>query len=228
MKKIISLVLALALVLAIAVPAFASDQTVSAAGEAGTVTVEGSVEVPPVKVLIPAASGNTVLVNPYKLDTSDDGSGTTDQIQSAPLFVESQTLVDLNMTISVTGTPSGKAVFSPTPISAAAKAPTTKSVFMYLNAKASTKAEKDNPTTVAAIPAYDKTKAEQVVVAAKATVKANILQLPKATADDGTGSSYAVVQLGGDAADAPANPWTADDKVNVAITFTFNPTTIAS
>lgn len=229
MKKVLSVVLALAMVFAIAAPAFAAEQTVGAAGEAGSVQVDGSTHIPPVKVLIPAATGNTVIVNPYGLDTSADDSGKTDIIQSAPLFVESQTLVDLNMSVSVTGTPAGKAVFSATPIASATKAVTTKSVFMYLNVKASTKAEKDDPDTVAGIPAYDKASASQVVVAAaKPTVKANILQIPKATADDGTGSSYAVVQLGGDASTTPSEPWTEEDKVSVAITFTFAPTTIAA
>lgn len=216
MKKVLSLVLALALVLTLAAPAFATpnvsapDATTGLYGAENNIT--GSTEAPTIAVTIPTTG--SVTVNPYKMTVSIDSTNYTDQIISAPQFIKNESDVDIAIDVTTTGevAQGSEAVFATNNVGSTV---TTKSVFLYFEIMAAT----DGSTAPTWGTAYDSKAANMVAVAAKATTKKDVIKMG---AGDST-ETYAAFHLAGNAATNPTKAWTSNDKVNVKIAFTVRP-----
>lgn len=206
MKKVLSLVLALAMVLALAVPAFAAA--------ANTTDFTGTTEAPTISVTVPAAG--TFIVNPYKMTVQDAaGADTTDQVVAATQYVTNTSDVPLTVDVTVTGTVEGTAAFA-TASTQGSRAPTTNSVFLYAEFGIATKNDGTADPTWA--DAYSTTATNQVLVGARAATKKAVAKL---AATDGSTANYLAYKLAGDAASAPTVAWTAADKAKVSVAFTF-------
>lgn len=223
-KKLIASTLACALAFSMMVPAFAADGDVTAENGvyAGKTEITGDITTPTITVNVPTTGG--VMVNPYQMTyTGSDSEEHTEQIFSAVQYITNKSNVGISIDASVKGVlPEGGA----SQVVLAATEPTdwskttTKSAFIYLEVKPATKNDGSADPDWAA--KFDKTAADQVVVAlGKDTKKVGICKLDAPTSADAP--NYAAFKLDGAAAPTPSVPWASTDKVNVTITFTFNP-----
>lgn len=227
-KKVATLVLAGAMALSMAVPAFAADTDLEQSTE-----ITGTTQTPTISISVPATGA--VVLNPYKMsvDLSEDQDGSevvTNQIISATNYIKNKTDVALAVSATVTGKVAGEAVFA-TATTQGTKAVTTKSAFVYLEVIDTGAGEDGDATAPATAPtdaswkAYDAKAVNQVLLSAKAVTKANMLTVPAVAADN---SSFIAFRLAGDAASAPTKAWTSADTVSATIAFTFTPTVQAT
>lgn len=215
MKKVLSLVLALAMVLALAVPAFATTQAVTDSTPA-EIELDAAVGAITLDVTLPAAVDPNL--NPYGLEVG--ASKDTSQIISEAMFIENASAVDVRVDVTATGTPTAGVTLATATANNPAKPVTTKSIYAYFEIMEAT-----NGSTAPTWAATADTKAANIIpIAAKATTKTNVITMAK----KGTTSSFAAFHIGGDMAPAPTTAWTTDDKVTIKLAFTFYPTTKAT
>lgn len=224
MKKLITLVLALAMVLSLGVSAFASDTTSDTtaggtekeikAGSDYSVALTGSTKAATLKAVVPTTG--QVIINPLQLEVTVEQKNIKDQIISATQSIQNLSDCNLEVKAKAIGTEKGNAKLVDT--AEAANAEDEKlTVYMYmesLNASAGTEPAKwDNAATMAVV--------SNTATAPEAT-KIMVLDA-KGTKN---GKDYCVFRLNG-AAENTAD-WTTDDTVSVAITFNFNGTVEAA
>lgn len=203
MKKVLSLVMSSALVLALAVPAIASTPTTTTIDDASklatgaTTAIAGTTEVGTINISVPASG--SVIINPYGLDA--DGNGATDQIVSATQYVESGSTSKIKVSAAVSGVVKGNAKLATESTSGASL--TTNSVFLKFVAAPVA----DNSTELPS------TGATEIIVGTRGVVT-------EVGTLDGTSTALAF-QLQGDAVTEPKTPWTAADTVDVNVAFTF-------
>lgn len=234
MKKIISMMMALAMTLALAIPAFASsDVTISTALNTNghTFNVTGLTKTPTIKVYVPTAGATDKLVlNPYALsfkfdDENANETAKKDQIITSPIFLGSLSDVPLVIGMNVKATTAGNVVLATKSLAEDTKT-TTNSVFIWGQVvDAGTSATLPTvPTTFAT--AYDTTEGKtgsMILVGADVT-RTGLYTIPACTATTGAANNkWACVKFFGDAVKAPTTPWANTDKVDLAITFTFTP-----
>lgn len=216
-KKIMSAVLAGAMALSMSAVAFASGNETK---------VTGSTEVPTINVTVPTTAA--FVVNPYGLSLDHDNDNATpdvtDQIISDVAYLKSTTETALRVTATVTGEAKGNTKLA-TATTQGAKAPTTNSVFLYFEiGKATADDGNGDPTWGTA---YDAKATNQILVAAKATTKADVVVMDKCPdPTDADSATIAAYRLAGDAVSAPAVAWAATDTVDVTVAFTFLPTVV--
>lgn len=256
-KKIISMMLALVMMLALAATAFAA---------ANDKTVITSTYTPPtIDVVVPGAA--TATINPYGLPVDvTKGDGTTKVsftglkiVTSPTAAIKNRMALDLDVSATVTGEivalPSGSTA---TPMRLATEAlaadATTKSAFVYVQAKPSTSTgEEDAAGTFVlsdklideykgwAATAYDETK--DILVKVGTNTKDKFVTLKAATMYTTTNAdathaagtfkefatnSIALIRLGGDVVASPREAWSTDDSFKVTIAYKFTPATAAS
>lgn len=235
-KKLFSLVMAVAMIASLAIPALASDNTQTVTGkgsQSAPVSLAGAMALPAVNVTMPK-SGNTIL-NPYKMqvkntatinnnDVETDATNfITDQVLSARQVITNKTAAPLNVGIAITATPSDGVVMATAPCTGKE---TTKSVFMFAEAQYSA-ANATAPTTTSLTwtePGKVNAKCyPQIVAGTSEASNANFFVLPAAS---DTTPNYLVWTLSGNTATAPDGGWASTDKVTTAVTFTFTPTVL--
>lgn len=209
MKKVLSLVLAMALILAVAVPAFATETTLTDPAKAATgasTTVTATPKVPTINVVVPKTA--SVVVNPYQMSVGEGAAASQDQIISATSYITNKSDIKLNVGVSVTG----KAGSGVTLASATAVSEKTNSVFLKFGINNS--ADNTSPLDFSTLPA-----ANTVVVSA---TKQDITGLELAATTE-SAPNYLAFAVTGDAATAPDKPWTAAMTVTTTVAFTFTP-----
>lgn len=241
-KKIVSLILALVMSLALCVPAFAA--TPANPGEK-TVDMAGAIREPIISVDV-NTTGNALVLNPYELKyviTPADATATpavaevssTAAIVNKTAYIQnfSETNVSVGATFTATlDTTTNKDVKLLT--APATKASTTKDIFLFFDIKAVD--AKDEAVTWGE---YDKAAATQLAYSAKGTTKANLVVLAKAAtpADAATPTNtpavaaakgVAAFHIGGTANGQASALWTTDDTVSASVVFTFTPTVAAA
>lgn len=221
MKKLLSGVLAAALSLSLAVPAFASgtEVTMDTISEGATVEVTGSTNLPKVKISVPATGA--IMLNPYRLEYKATADATADksQVISAPSYIISESDLKVKVSAAVTGVPAGVEL-------AAAEADLTKTenagkkMALVNFQMAGTKMSGDpaKPTAIA-----DWTDAAVKSKTIKANEAVEIKDTDAITLDVKGGSDNTVVayRFDGKTTDSSTTPWTADDTVGANIAFTF-------
>lgn len=247
MKKFASLMMALIMTAALAVPAFASATPAEFATASNktdqTVTVKAVTQEPIISIAMPSMNTNPVIVNPYgiswkgKLNGLGDNDVTkTDQIISTIFNVENKTNTKLKVDVTITTTLGGNMTLSATDLipesatddatKAAALAAVTKNqAYVYCVFKS------NGTTKGTALPAKVEadstagTVANYIVLKSGAATTKSILELPAAVYDtDGNATAnYLTFGFGGDAASKPTTGWTAKDTITAAVAFTFTP-----
>lgn len=231
MKKVLSVVLAISMVLALAIPAFASSTEAEADEKTGVygakLEKDTEVEAPIIKVMVPAAADITV--NPYKMEVdvsaAQDGSDKKqDQIINPVQYIENQSNVGIKVSASLTATPaSGSKAVLATTSTQGKTSPTTKSVFLFLETEvvdsATSEPADDNWGT------YDAKKTpNKVVAAAKAAAAKEVGTLAAGTGTAAASAGgFLAFRVCGDAASAPTVAWDSADVMSTSIAFTFDP-----
>lgn len=232
-KRVLTSVMAGALAVSMAVPAFASSTQIT-----------GGYQEIPIDVVVPQTG--EAQINPYglpiKLDSTNIISG--QQIVTKPLALINKSRVDLTVGAAVTATVKGT-------MKLAAEAPaaddTSKSAFVYLQMMRTTLADSDLDATDAAVSglkaasinplvanwnqAYDEN-ADVVLNATRANSGSDLVILEAGTANatddektDVATGGIALFRLAGKAVEAPREAWTSKDGFTAAIAFTFKPDT---
>ena len=231
LKKIASLFLAMVMVLALAVPAFAtvtySDKN------SQSVTMKSATTVPKVQISLPsgAALTNTFLLNPYKVgysvkigsDTETtvaaDAALTGAQVISPVQVISNATNSKMQVDVTVTTTLGGNLkLMTADYANADARQADTKNNAYLLVAMESKPAGTAAPTATSTVTVSD---ANRIVLKAGDVKNTNYLQ-PVAAAD-AEHPNFIWVQFGGSMAEAPTTPWTDKDTATVAFAFTFTP-----
>jgi hypothetical protein len=227
LKKIASLFLAMVMILALAVPAFAtvtySDKN------AQNVTMKGATATAKIQVSLPSGGAltNSFVLNPYNVKYKLAVAGASEaeataaemakQVVSPILNITNATNCKMQVDVTVTTTLGGNLKLLTAPYATdAEKTDTKNNAFLYVNMTANNAAAADNTTTD--INTYNET--TSIVLKSGDVKKTNLLQTNAATADN---PNYIYIQFGGQMAQAATTPWTEKDTATVAFAFTFTP-----
>lgn len=214
MKKFTSLVLALAMCLALAVPAFATEQT-------GDLTTEIESMLPELTMTFPTSS--TILLNPYRMAyTNTDivtgiDVGDRFQIMNTVFSILSETLSSVKVTATFSGSVSGNAAFATAPV---APGDTGHDVYLALTYATANSATASIPIADSATPPSN----VKVIGESEQTVEW--------TLSPATKSSETIVpqridmQFSGTCSDTPdGDAWSDGDAVSCAFVFEAIPVT---
>lgn len=235
-KRIVSLILALVMALAMAVPAFATTNADAVSQE---VDMSGSVKEPTICIVV--STGNTLYMNPYGLEIELSGTATpkvNSTVVNDVQYIENYSDANISVGATFTATPAqGSDIKMLTAAPVAGKTSTTKDVFLYFEIKA-VQAKDATGNTITWSTAYDKSAANQIVYAAKPALKSNLVVLDKAkevsedagkTNNNGelsdSGNGVGAFRVLGEANGQSATAWSATDTIDVKVAFTFIPTT---
>jgi hypothetical protein len=244
-KKLMSLVLAGAMVASLAVPAFAATSDDGGSTDNRTTNVTATYQDVSIAVWVPTTA--TVYVNPYALPVeigkdADDNAikAENQQIVTKPLVIKNQSEVALDINVSYTSAVKGNFTFA----TAAIDDTNTKNAgFVYLDVQQATSLTgADADVTDAAIATawkdvtwdeYSSTAKNEVLLKATTTAvsQTGVGTLAKPTLDDaGAFSEYAAgsiafVGITGSCVTSPKTAWTTKDGFTVKLAFTFTPNT---
>ena len=232
-KKLFSLIMAVAMIASLAVPAFAASPNVTGKGQQSRgVNLDGMMALAEVKVTLPE-SGKAIL-NPYKLKVSLSGDSISavsgdsmdDQILSASHEIKNQTAAPMKVGVKIKVTPSSGLEMSATPCTGQE---TTKSVFMFAEMLYGGTSQQTDTTahTKALLKEWtDPAKVNeacypQIIASGDAEKEnANFFTVPEAS---DAAPNYLYWTLRGNTALAPENRWGETDKVTTVVTFSFTP-----
>lgn len=232
MKKMTSVLLALVMIFALAIPAFADDPAPS---NVRNLAIDGEAVAPTITVTMP--SGVALGLNPYKMKYAGataffkNEKGSQAQIISPIAVIENKSDVKLDVCAAITATPTTGVTLVETAAEATSSGTVT-AKNVYLTVQLGEAADKTGsgwkastaPTAVVvqddgkALYGLDGTDAITTDTPADGTMKAVSID-----ATDGKTANYIGFKFDGAAVDAPATAWTDADKINVSIVFTFNP-----
>ena len=240
-KRILSGVVAGALAVSMAVPAFASSNET---------TINGAYEEIVISVSVPQTG--TAQINPYGLPVKLDDAGTNkitgEQIVTKPMLIINNSDSNLKVGASVTTTPKGDLKL----VDAAPAADSTaKSAFVYLQMKSTTLADGNkssaagnvqglaaadaNPVFEAWKQAYNAT-TDLVLSGSRAVEKADMVTLAASDVSVSGGTttvtwqtgSIAAFRLAGQVTADPRDAWTTNDGFTAAVAFSFKPDTTSA
>lgn len=209
-KKLTSFALALAMCLALALPAFATQTSRLSS------TLESML--PELAMTMPDSA--TIILNPYRMATTTSGTGIDSgdrfQIMNAVFSVVSATTAKVHVSATVTGTAKG-ATFA---TAAIAPGDTNKNVYLTLTHEIRHSATADVPVAT--------TSPSNVLVVSDSEQTLN-WDLPAASpvGTETTNTPQRIdLQFGGNCSDSPSeSPWTDKDTVSCSFVFTVNPVT---
>lgn len=240
-KKLASAVLACAMILALAIPAFAEGEEGGASSgstaasytysEKNTqnVTMKGATATAKIQVSLPsgAALTNSFVLNPYNVKYKLAVAGATEaeateaemakQVVSPILNIANNTNCKMQVDVTVTTTLGGNLKLLTAPYENNGQQTDTKNnAFLFVNMTANNAAAATSST--AAINTYNEN--TSIVLKAGDVKKTNFLQTNAAPS---TGPNFIWIQFGGAMAQAATTPWTEKDTATVAFAFTFTP-----
>lgn len=217
-KKFIALSLSAAMALSLMSSFSVSALTMTDADENGLlsqdVTVNTEIQIPTISVEVPTTA--SVVVNPYQLGVTVDGSELQDQIINAEQSIvnASDVPVSIGATLSATPADDGKLVLATAPLKGTE---TTKSVFAYLEvAPKSAEAEAE---TGAYSDKFDTKAKNQIALSNKEVTKKDMITL----GEDNSATTTGYFKIMGEAASAPAVPWNEKDTVAISLKFSITP-----
>jgi len=252
MKKVISMMMALALTFALAIPAFAANPTsysfnASSVSEGGhysinsaghNFTMEPDIQVPTVNVFVPASNQSTdkLVLNPYGLKyTLGTQTDLQDQVISSPIFLGSLSNTPLIVGMTVKATHPANVVLASKSLAEDTRT-TTNSVFIWGQVADAGEGEARSESSLSSVTfseAYDDTEGKEgsmilVKSGDAGSTRTGLYTIPAVetsavTAGNTAKTQWACVKFFGDAVKAPTTPWASADKVKLAITFTFTP-----
>lgn len=211
-KALLCVLLALTLVAAIPQPAAAL-----LSNERSTV-IEGITRLPVISVVVPASVD--IMINPYEMPVSIGDGVYTEQIICNPAYIASYSDIPLRVDVTLTGNvyegSDMRLVSSPTNGTG-----TQKNAFVYFEMVRSSELFWGSVPWESGFA----NKPNQILVTqGGSSAKQGVTVLP-VLGEWGMipENGYAWFRLAGDAARNPESPWTVQDGINVAVTFTFTP-----
>jgi hypothetical protein len=209
-KKLGALIMALAMTLALAIPAFATDAPTR------SITSTGANQLGLIDVTLGTDSG--VTLNPYQMKATITPNGGTaqssyHQVFFVPVKCTNKSTWGLKVNASITGAIVGGAAQFVT--SVPKDNATTKDVFLYAEFGVSAKDEEPAWET-----AYTKA-ANQVLVGSEASAEKTVATLGAASSSK---PNYLWYKFDGALTKSPETAWATGDKVNATIALTFIPT----
>lgn len=231
MKKVLSVVLALAMVLALAVPAFASAQQtdttmtdIAKAATGSSTEMKGETKVPTINIVVPKTS--SIVVNPYQIKVKVDNVDVQDTVIAPTSYITNKSDIKMEVYMTVTGKPgSGVTFVTAAPTSPAAGTTTTVGNDVFLTFEAAPVA--DNTSEPDWGSAQGKTSVVVDRVAKKLDGQGSnpagiTLDACAASGTDLT-PNYIAYHVKGSAQTAPTKAWTATMTAGVTVAFTFKP-----
>jgi len=248
MKKLLSMIMAIAMVASLAATAFATGDTFTpGTGEypssenftdttkTFTSTVKSKVKAPTIKVTIPTT--NNVYLNPYKMSVTIDSTTHSDEIVALPTVIKSASDCKLAFSAIVTGKASTGVTLEKASVKKTATdgtvsdAKNTNSVYMFVYFAAAA----DEATAKAlTVPAADATSGapnfaatstnpdiNAIVVQTTASKSTKVLELEAAASD--SAPTWGAFTVGGDIVAAPTTPWTDKHTVDVTVALSIAP-----
>jgi len=211
--------LAIVMVMALALPAFASDDEYQ-------VEATGITAAPTIKVTMP--KGMNVILNPYKMSYTNSNlsisSATQATFISPAVSIKNESNVALKMEIKGGATPSDnlKVVDAANKVQTAS-APGDKNVFIQLNVEVDKNADVAAGTTVATTTNKALSSSEGTLFGVSGTSDTRLSLTACAVSGTTVTPNYVWLQFSGDCNSNPKEPYTADDTIGAALTFTFTP-----
>jgi len=208
-RKLIASLLAAALSVGLAVPAFAEEITLGTGDgqeTTGEVTITSTIKVPTIEVVI--GTPTEIIINPYGMEVSVDSTPTRDTMITAPTLLTNKSLVDVeisakpqaNVSQDITVKDDGGVIPEGT---------TNKTISMTLYM-----APQDDDTLVTLTGNEDGASNIPVKKTEPGTAKITL------TASDGSTDGYGAYQIKGYSA---GNNWEDTDTVSTKISFSINP-----
>jgi hypothetical protein len=221
MKKLTSLILALAMCFALGAPAFATSQE-------GNLTTELTSMLPELKMTLPEAA--TIILNPYRNTVSESvataaaGIDKLDRLQvmNGVFSVVSTTTNKVHVTATVTGSVGGNAEFASAPVNPGEAGHKVYLTLTYGFDSASA------TTAAPAVPVPDKLTNPTNVKVISDSEQSLAWDLDAAAASGNGSVKRLNMQFGGSCSDSPSaddGPWTENDTVSCAFVFTVTPVT---
>jgi len=245
MKKMLSMIMAIAMVASLAVTAFATSTSdsyvgvangnpgastsanVTDANKAFTSTVKSKVKAPTIKVTIPTT--NNVYLNPYKMTVNVAGTDKSDEIVGVPTVIKSASDCKLAFSAVVTGKASTGVTLEKASVKDSNGNDTKKTNSVYMFVYFGQATDKTDPTAAAGLAApgasdlvftaTNDTPANAIVVGTTASKSTKVLTLE---AGDTT-AQYGAFVIGGDIVAAPDTPWTEKHTVDVTVALSIAP-----
>jgi hypothetical protein len=212
MKKLTSLILALAMCFALGAPAFAS--------ETGSLDTELVSVLPELQMTLPDSA--SIILNPYRMTTTQSGTGIDSgdrfQIMNPVFSVVSNTTSKVHVSATVTASVGGNAQFVTT---AVPEGTAGHNVHLTLTHQY----HEDNN---ALVPYPDAASNPTNVVTLSDTEQALAWDLPAKGTGSNAKSQRIDMQLGGTCSDSPTSeegPWTDSDTVSASFVFEVTPVT---
>lgn len=243
-KKVLGLVMAIAMTLSLAAPAFAANyytNTTESSAMEQSLTFNAITFVPTVKLYVPTFTGNPVVLNPYKIqftgtnnklaDQSVTGTATPVQDQYkqviCPVYaIKNMTDAKLNYTVEATTTPTGLTLQD----NAVSATETEKAASLQLVVATSETSKSDydtgnygKPANEQVLDQWDVSKYEVLKLANGAVTSEEAIEKSLAACDSTNKENYLLFQFQGTMTKNPAVAWTGSDKVDCVVKFTFTP-----
>lgn len=246
MKKLVSMLLAGAMVFALAIPALAEDSATGPAfSEVATqdtkdnttgnasLTMVATTNTPTIKLKMPKVdSKSAIIINPYGLkyvakvngaSQAEGSAGSTDAIISPIFAIENSTNAKLKATATVTAKAGGNLKLVDDAEKVTVEKSQPNNVYAEVKiATAETTADGAAATALAAesaVTAVIKTSKVEIGTTDNDKITLAAVDTTAATVTP----NYLVFQFGGDAADAPVKPWAATDTLSIEIVWSFTP-----
>jgi len=234
MKKMLSMIMAIAMVASLAVTAFADESFTVGSGEypasenvtdtnkAFTSTIKSKVKAPTIKVTIPTT--NNVYLNPYKMSVAlDENNNSNSEIVSIPTIIKSETDCKLAFSAVVTGKASTGVTLEKASVKKddGTDAKKTNSVYMYVYFTSDSVTASTTSITPSPVFTADTThpNVNAIVVSTTASKNTKVMEL----ADGSTTAQYGAFIVAGDIVAAPDTPWTEKHTVDVTVALSIAP-----
>lgn len=179
----------------------------------GTTVLTGRVQEPTINVTVPESG--TIILNPYRIAIPMGEETVSEQVISDTQYIVNHSDVGISVGATVVGTTTGNVQLVPE--STAQETEPANNAFLYLEMQAAVPEEEG----VLEWTPYDASKNNQIIATQEETSKSRMLVL-EAPADSQTGT-WGAFRMLGDLSSLPKELWSADDGVNVTVTFTFTP-----
>lgn len=241
MKKLMSLVMACAMVMALASTALAAETDLD-----HSTTLAGATQGMDISLTVLTTS-QTIVFNPYKIEVktnastgalaADGAAAGNDQFIAKTQVIKNKTNVPLKLTATFAMTVEG-AEGDVASIAKAAPAATVtaKQVYMYadfavFDAKGEANAPVEPPDTrpeawltASRLVGAAGTSGEDGWTGGTKHAATGVVNIPAAAGkDNDAGANFVFIKLGGNATAAPTKPWTSADKVTVGLVYSFAP-----
>jgi len=240
-KKLLSLVMATAMILSLAVPAFAAGtnywepQTATTDQASQEIIFAAKTFVPTIKLTMPNITTDPMVLNPYKIDyagTTATINGTVtvnpanyaDQVICPVYNIKNETDAKMKVKVATSTTATGVTMVSDhVDITESGKKALLQFVVGKTGVAAANLEANSNGAVYGRLDPYDLANNSVVTLNASTTTATEVATLASAVSGTTTTANYLQFQFSGELSRQPNTAWTASDTVSTTVTFTFSP-----